>query len=264
MAGIALLLAAGSASALAFSPTPAVRPACAGHMLQACLQEPGTVHERAGRRQAAQTLLESCTLVTLTHLLSSCPAAAERDYTTMRAAKKSYAPRLTKAVVYYEDALRRAIDAKDWSAVSKAVQENGEAWNMAHVDTYTQGIVGGVVELKGPLKIFASSMTAGDSETIATQKLYAYASKFVEYNDKLRAAAEREDAGAALSAWQGGCVALRLYYEEINKNIPRSVGKWELPEPPFGRIEVKSLGLDEAALTGRRKKINGMQVNTWS
>jgi hypothetical protein len=31
------------------------------------------------------------------------------------------------------------------------------------------------------------------------------------------------------------CVALRLYVEEINKNIPRSVGKLEPPEPPFGR-----------------------------
>ena len=31
--------------------------------------------------------------------------------------------------------------------------ENGAAWNLAHSDTYTQGIVGGVVELKGPLKV---------------------------------------------------------------------------------------------------------------
>ena len=106
-------------------------------------------------------------------------------------------------------------------------------------------------------------MTAGDSETIATQKLYAYAQKYTDFNDELKTAAERQDADAALAAWKGGCVALRLYYDEVNKNIPRSVGKWELPEPPYGRIEVKSLGLDEAALTGRRNKVNGMQMDLY-
>ena len=73
----------------------------------------------------------------------------------MRAAKKNYVPMLTKGVEFYERVLRQAIDAKDWQAVSQAVRENGGAWNLAHVDTYTQGVVGGVIDLKGPLKIFA-------------------------------------------------------------------------------------------------------------
>ena len=71
-------------------------------------------------------------------------------------------------------------------------------------------------------------MTAGDSETIATQKLYAYAQKYTDFNDELNTAADRQDADA-----------------------------------PYGRIEVKSLGLDEAALTGRRNKVNGMQMDLY-
>jgi hypothetical protein len=42
-----------------------------------------------------------------------------------------------------------------------------------------------VIELKGPLKVFASSITATDSETQATQKLYSYLAKYVEFNGKL-------------------------------------------------------------------------------
>lgn len=44
---------------------------------------------------------------------------------------------------------------------------------------------GQVVELKGPLKVFASSITATDSETQTTQKLYSYLAKYVEFNGKL-------------------------------------------------------------------------------
>ena len=42
-----------------------------------------------------------------------------------------------------------------------------------------------MIELKGPLKVFASSITATDSETQATQKLYSYLAKYVEFNGKL-------------------------------------------------------------------------------
>ena len=118
----------------------------------------------------------------------------------------------------------------------------------------------------------------------------------MDFNTRLKAAAASGDAEAALSAWKGGCVALRLYHDEINKAIPRSVGKWELQEPPYGRIEVsspsmptvriapdlprltdtnamaaactltpcargggrgqvKGLGLDDMALTGRKKSL---------
>ena len=66
------------------------------------------------------------------------------------------APNFTPGVTFYEGPLRQAIDAKDWATVGKAVSENGAAWNLGHIDTFTQGVVGGVVELKGPLKIFAS------------------------------------------------------------------------------------------------------------
>jgi len=45
-----------------------------------------------------------------------------------------------------------------------------------------------------------------DSETKATQKLYAYLSKYAEFNDKLAAAAAAEDSVAALKAWKGGYV----------------------------------------------------------
>jgi len=181
----------------------------------------------------------------------------------MRVAKKRYVPPLTEGIAFYEGPLREAIDVKDWDTVIKATTADGKSWNLAHTDTYTQGIVGGVVELKGPLKIFASSITASDSETIATQKLYAYVMKFVEYNGKLRAAAAKADDVAALAAWKGGCVALRVYIDEINKGIPRSVGKLVLAEPPFGRIDIKTLGLDDAALTGRRRRVNGMQMDLY-
>ena len=48
-----------------------------------------------------------------------------------------------------------------------------------------------VVELKGPLKVFASSMTATDSETKETQKLYSYLVKYAEFNSKLEEVALR-------------------------------------------------------------------------
>ena len=59
--------------------------------------------------------------------------------------------------------MRQAIDAKDWDTVGKAVSENGAAWNLGHIDTFTQGVVGGVVELKGPLKIFASVRSSSNA-----------------------------------------------------------------------------------------------------
>jgi hypothetical protein len=36
------------------------------------------------------------------------------------------------------------------------------------------------------------------------------------------------------------CVALRLYVDTLNTGIPRSVGKVALPDPPFGKIEIKA------------------------
>jgi hypothetical protein len=151
-------------------------------------------------------ILGSIVSSSFAQLLVSLPAAAERDYNTMKVAKKNYAPRLLKGISFYEGPLREAIDSQDWDTVAKAVNEDGTAWNLAHTNTYTQGVVSGVVELKGPLKIFASSITAGDSETIATQKLYAYASKFAEFNGQLNAAARASDPAAALAAWRGGYV----------------------------------------------------------
>jgi len=47
-----------------------------------------------------------------------------------------------------------------------------------------------------------------DSETKATQKLYAYLIKYAEFNDKLAAAAAAEDSVAALKAWKGGYVCV--------------------------------------------------------
>ena len=108
------------------------------------------------------------------------------------------------------------------------------------MDKYASGVVGEVIELKGPLKVFASSITASDSESQATQKLYAYLAKYAEFNDSLAQAATAGDGDAALQAWRGGCVALRLYVETLNKEIPRSVGKISLPDPPYGKIEVKA------------------------
>jgi hypothetical protein len=134
--------------------------------------------------------------------------------------------------------LREAIDEEDWATVAAAVKEKGEAWKLAHLDRYSSGVVGEVIELKGPLKVFASSITASDSETKATQKLYAYLSKYAEFNDKLSEAAAKGDTNAALQAWKGGCVALRLYVDTLNQEIPRSVGKIALPDPPYGKIEL--------------------------
>lgn len=127
------------------------------------------------------------------------------------------------------------------------MKEKGEAWKLAHLDKYSSGVVGGVVELKGPLKVFASSITASDSETKATQKLYAYLSKYAEFNDRLAEAASAGNEDAALQAWKGGCVALRLYVETLNKEIPRSVGKISLPDPPYGKIEIPSTATSETS-----------------
>lgn len=78
------------------------------------------------------------------------------------------APNFTPGVTFYEGPLRQAIDAKDWDTVGEAVSENGAAWNLGHIDTFTQGVVGGVVELKGPLKIFASVRIACRTVTANT------------------------------------------------------------------------------------------------
>jgi len=50
-------------------------------------------------------------------------------------------------------------------------------------------VVNEVVELKGILKIFASSITASDSESTVTQKLYQFLTKYSEFNDQILAAA---------------------------------------------------------------------------
>jgi hypothetical protein len=163
-----LLLAAAVAHALAYCPCPGglysrVRLSHVGarpgspislerDVKSDCAEER---HATVDRRRALHDVLRDSVLLCLGSTLAGIPVWAERDYTTMRAAKKSYVPRLTKGVEFYEGALRQAIDAKDWQAVSQAVRENGGAWNLAHVDTYTQGVVGGVIDLKGPLKIFA-------------------------------------------------------------------------------------------------------------
>jgi len=36
------------------------------------------------------------------------------------------------------------------------------------------------------------------------------------------------------------CFALRLYVDTLNKELPRSVGKITLPEPPYGKVEAPS------------------------
>lgn len=141
-------------------------------------------------------------------------------------------------LTFYEGTLREAIDADEWDTVSAAVKEKGAAWALAHVDKYASGVVGEVIELKGPLKVFASSITATDSETQATQKLYSYLAKYVEFNGKLGEAAAAQDQEAAIKAWKGGCVALRLYVDGLNAALPRSVGKMTLPEPPYGKVEI--------------------------
>ena len=175
---------------------------------------------------------------------AASPAAAERTFESMKKAKSNYLPRLKKGLTFYEGALREAIDAGDWDAVAAAVTEKGAAWNLAHVDSYSSGVVNDVKELKGPLKVFASSITATDSESQATQKLYSFLGKYAEFNGKLAEAAAAQDTDAAIRAWKGGCVALRLYVDLLNKEIPRSVGKMELPEPPFGRIDIEAPAAD--------------------
>jgi hypothetical protein len=96
----------------------------------------------------------------------------------MKKAKANYLPRLTKGVTFYEGAascssayraegfiscvcslscthhddvhsgpLRESIDEGDWDAVTKAVKEKGAAWNLAHVDKYSSGVVGEVQAL---------------------------------------------------------------------------------------------------------------------
>jgi hypothetical protein len=50
-------------------------------------------------------------------------------------------------------------------------------------------VVNEVVELKGILKIFASSITASDSESTVTQKLYQFLTKYSEFNEQILTAA---------------------------------------------------------------------------
>jgi len=39
------------------------------------------------------------------------------------------------------------------------------------------------------------------------------------------------------------CFALRLYVDTLNKELPRSVGKITLPEPPYGKVEAPSVAV---------------------
>lgn len=150
----------------------------------------------------------------------------------MTNAVRSYSARIKSGISFYEVDIKAAIDKEDWAAVQEGLGEKGKAYRLAYVDTYSSGVVKEVVELKGILKIFATSITASDSEGATTQKLYQYLKKYAEFNEKIKEAAKAGDKTAALKAWKAGCFALRIFMDTVNANIPRSVGKVELPPAP--------------------------------
>ena len=100
-----------------------------------------------------------------------------------------------------------------------------------------------VVELKGPLKVFASSMTATDSETKETQKLYSYLVKYAEFNSKLEEVALRMfcplisgggslrlSLGSSSRQFSGtalGLVAARIAVSEGDKTWSGGIRTWQ-------------------------------------
>lgn len=161
-------------------------------------------------------------------LSSPLPAHADRSYATMTKARQTYAPRIKAGIKDYETNVKDLLDKGNWAELEKAVGPKSKAQTLAYIDRYSSGVVGEVVELKGIMKIFASSMTASDSESSVTQKLYQILTKYAEYNEKLLAAAQAQDAEAARKAYAAASFALRLFIDTINPEIPRSVGKIEL------------------------------------
>jgi len=159
-------------------------------------------------------------------------ANADRSYTSMTTAYRSYVPRIKASVKFYREDLLADIQKGDWEKVADDLKPGSKAAKLAYVTKYSSGVVNEVVELKGILKIFASSITASDSESTVTQKLYQFLTKYAEFNEQILTAAAAGDKEAALKAHKAGSYALQLYIETINKEIPRSLGKINMDEAP--------------------------------